>query len=95
MKETAFLINIARGGIVDEDALVHALQARRIAGAALDVFRAEPLPAGSALWELPNVFLTPHMAGMSEHYVQQALQIMSGTGLLPVGQDRRNGKSHR
>ncbi len=77
MKPTAFLVNIARGGIVDEDALVHALRAGQIAGAGLDVFRVEPLPADSALWELPNVFITPHMAGMSEHYVQLALEIIT------------------
>jgi phosphoglycerate dehydrogenase-like enzyme len=76
MKPSSFLINIARGGVVDEDALVRALQRHGIAGAALDVFRTEPLPPGSALWDLPNVFLTSHMAGMSEHYVEQALRIV-------------------
>lgn len=76
MKPTGFLINIARGGLVDEHALLRALQQRTIAGAALDVFRAEPLPTGSPLWDLPNVYLTPHVAGMSEHYVEQALRII-------------------
>ncbi len=76
MKPTAFLINIARGGVVDDDALIEALRDGGIAGAALDVFRTEPLPAGSPLWDLPNVFLTPHVAGMSEHYVDQALRII-------------------
>jgi phosphoglycerate dehydrogenase-like enzyme len=66
MKPTAFLINTARGPIVDEAALVQALRDRRIAGAALDVFEAEPLPAGSPLLELENVVLTSHSVGWTE-----------------------------
>jgi D-3-phosphoglycerate dehydrogenase/(S)-sulfolactate dehydrogenase len=65
MKPTAFLINTARGGIVDTDALCQALQAKRIAGAALDVFEGEPLRAHSPLRALENVYLTPHVAGSS------------------------------
>ena len=60
MKTTAWLINIARGGLVDELALVSALQTGQIAGACLDVFAQEPLPAGSPLWDLPNVHIAPH-----------------------------------
>jgi len=60
MKPTAWLINIARGGLVDEPALVGALQMGQIAGACLDVFAQEPLPAGSPLWDLPNVHIAPH-----------------------------------
>lgn len=60
---TAWIVNVGRGVTVDEDALVSALQAGRIGGAALDVTRIEPLPQDSALWDTPNVLLTPHAAG--------------------------------
>ena len=60
MKPTAWLINIARGGLVDEPALVTALQANQIGGACLDVFAQEPLPQSSPLWDLPNVYIAPH-----------------------------------
>ena len=63
MKPTAILINMARGGIVDEPALIAALKSHVIAGAAIDVFAVEPLPADSPLRDLPNVILTPHMIG--------------------------------
>jgi phosphoglycerate dehydrogenase-like enzyme len=68
MKPTAYLINIARGQIVDEEALIRALKERWIAGAGLDALTNEPLPADSQLWELPNVILTPHVAGISPNY---------------------------
>jgi len=63
MKPSAWLINIARGGLVDEDALIGALREKRIGGACLDVFAQEPLPADSPLWDLPNVYVTPHSSG--------------------------------
>ena len=63
--EDAVLVNVARGPVVDEDALIGALQQRGIRGAALDVFETEPLPAESPLWDLSNVILTPHNAGSS------------------------------
>ncbi len=68
MRPTAILINAARGGIVDEQALVAALQSRRLAGAALDVFEVEPLTAaaGAAFRGVPNLLLTPHIAGVTE-----------------------------
>lgn len=63
MKPSALLVNIARGGLIDQDALIAALQQGKIAGAALDVFEQEPLPEDSPLWELENILLTPHNAG--------------------------------
>ena len=65
MKPTAYLINIARGGIVDQEALIKALEAKEIAGAGLDVTEPEPLPKGNPLWQMENVIITPHMAGQS------------------------------
>ncbi|MBI4638429.1 MAG: D-2-hydroxyacid dehydrogenase, partial [Candidatus Rokubacteria bacterium] len=65
MKPTAWLINIGRGAVLDGKALVEALEARRIAGAILDVFPVEPLPQDDPLWGLDNVVVTPHIAGPS------------------------------
>lgn len=67
MKSEAFLINIARGEVVDEDALIYALQQSVIRGAALDVFEEEPYETDSPLWNLSNVIMTPHMAGATPH----------------------------
>lgn len=75
MKPTAFLINIGRGEIIDEEALIHALKKGKIAGAALDVFWEEPLPEDHPLWKLRNVIITPHIGGLSEIYVEQVLSI--------------------
>lgn len=71
MKRTALLVNLSRGGIVDEGALARALETGGIAGAGLDVFETEPLPAGSPLAKLPNVVLTPHL-GAATHEAQDA-----------------------
>ena len=73
MKPTSCLVNVARGGVIDEDALIDALTNGRIAGAALDVFATEPLPQGHPLWSMPNVIVTPHTAGMNVDYVSRAL----------------------
>ena len=66
MKPTAFVINIGRGALIDESALTTALQTEQIAGAGLDVFTVEPLPAESPLWDLPNVIITPHNSSDTE-----------------------------
>jgi phosphoglycerate dehydrogenase-like enzyme len=77
MKSNAFLVNIARGEICDEPALIDALKEQRIAGAALDVTEHEPLPADNPLWHLPNVYLTPHISGLTPHYQERVLAIFS------------------
>jgi len=75
MKKTAVLINVARGAVVDEAALISALAAQKIAGAALDVFEEEPLPTTSPLWNLENVILSPHVSGNTSQYHQKAADI--------------------
>ncbi|MFC2071297.1 D-2-hydroxyacid dehydrogenase [Chloroflexota bacterium] len=77
MKSTAYLINIARGGVVDEEALIRALDEGWIAGAGLDVFVTEPLPPESRLWEFPNVILSPHVSGSMEGYAVRATELFS------------------
>jgi phosphoglycerate dehydrogenase-like enzyme len=62
------VVNVSRGGIVDEGALVDALRAGRLRGAALDVFSTEPLPPSSPLWDLPNALLLPHVSGTSHRF---------------------------
>ena len=71
MRRNAYLVNIARGKAIDEDALVRALREQWIAGAGLDVTAQEPLPSDSPLYAMPNVILTPHIAGESIHYDQR------------------------
>jgi phosphoglycerate dehydrogenase-like enzyme len=75
MKPTAFLLNLARGPVVDEKALIRALESRTIAGAGLDVFNEEPLPQGHPFWKMKNVIVTPHVGGTSTFYVSQVLPI--------------------
>lgn len=77
LKSTAYLYNIARGKIVDEAALIAVLQAGRLAGAGLDVFETEPLPADSPLWKMENVILTPHVAGLTPHYFARAAALFA------------------
>jgi D-2-hydroxyacid dehydrogenase (NADP+) len=76
MRPDAFLINLARGRVVDEAALIDVLQRGAIAGAGLDVFETEPLPAESPLWRLPNVIVTPHVGGLSDIYARQLLPLV-------------------
>ncbi len=76
MNPNAYLINVSRGGVVDEDALLAALEARQFAGAALDVFTEEPLPADSPLWGMENVLITPKQGGYCDVYVDHALPII-------------------
>jgi D-2-hydroxyacid dehydrogenase (NADP+) len=75
MKPSAYFINVGRGEVVDEEDLVHALQKGQIAGAGLDTFQQEPLPADHPFWGLDNLLLTPHVGGMCDIYVQQAVGI--------------------
>ncbi|HKY50534.1 MAG TPA: D-2-hydroxyacid dehydrogenase [Candidatus Limnocylindria bacterium] len=77
MKRTAWIVNIARGPIVDEDALVDALREGRLGGAGLDTFAREPLPADSPLWSLPNVVVTPHASNSSPRVRQRTLALFA------------------
>jgi D-2-hydroxyacid dehydrogenase (NADP+) len=76
MKPSSYLVNLARGGVVDEAALIRVLQDGRIAGAALDVFGQEPLPAEHPFWGMERVLITPHLGGFCDVYVDQALPVV-------------------
>jgi len=76
MKPTGIVINLARGPVVDEQALTRALIDKRIGGAALDVFETEPLPTESPLWDMPNVIITPRVGGMSDVYAEQVMPLV-------------------
>ena len=76
MKPTSYLINLARGGVVDEEALIAALREGRIAGAALDVFAKEPLPEDHPFWSMENVIITPHLGGFYDEYPLRALPVI-------------------
>ncbi len=77
MRPNAVLVNLSRGGVVDEDALLNALDSGQIAGAALDVFEREPLPANSPFWNHPKVLVTSHAAGFHTGYPDQAFAVVS------------------
>jgi phosphoglycerate dehydrogenase-like enzyme len=93
MKPTALLVNVARGRVVDETALIAALRAKRLRAAALDVTREEPLPPSSPLWTLPGVLITPHAAGETQAYEDNVIDILiDNLDRLQRGQtDLRNG----
>jgi phosphoglycerate dehydrogenase-like enzyme len=77
MKPDSYLINVGRGPLVDEAALLHALQQRRIAGAALDVFNEEPLPSDSPFWALDNLLITPHTAAVTERLWERHYRLIA------------------
>ncbi|MEH6724693.1 MAG: D-2-hydroxyacid dehydrogenase [Hyphomicrobiales bacterium] len=97
MKQSAFLINISRGGCVDEEALLEALDEGHIAGAGMDVFATEPLPADSPLWLHPRIIVTPHIGGMADIYHQQALPLIGDSlnTYAKSGADGLTGKFDR
>jgi phosphoglycerate dehydrogenase-like enzyme len=76
-KPTAYLINVSRGALVDEAALVKALRDQKIAGAALDVFEQEPLSRWSPLWKMPQVLITPHTAFLTENVWQRHYDVFA------------------
>jgi phosphoglycerate dehydrogenase-like enzyme len=76
MKPTAFVINLARGGVLDEAALIESLQAGKIAGAGIDVFSQQPLPPDNPLWHMPNVIITPNIGGRSDNFIEQTLTVI-------------------
>ncbi|WP_244611317.1 NAD(P)-dependent oxidoreductase [Bradyrhizobium ottawaense] len=83
MRPTAFLANVARGSVIAEHELIVALQAGAIAGALLDVFEREPLPADSLLWMMPNVIITPHVAGWLSDYNNRVRNLHRQSAAIP------------
>lgn len=77
MKSTAYLVNIGRGELIDQAALIEALQKGWIAGAGLDVFEIEPLPSDNPLWKMENVILSPHVAGFTPEYDRRAIELFT------------------
>lgn len=90
LRADAFLVNVARGGIVDECALARALSAGRLAGAAFDVFESEPLPADSPLWTVPRLVITPHIAGLGDRYIERCVDaLLANVAALEAGRPRQ------
>jgi phosphoglycerate dehydrogenase-like enzyme len=75
MKKTSYIVNVGRGAVIDEGALISALRDGRIAGAGLDAFETEPLPASSPLWKMENVLITCHYSGLSPRYNERAMSL--------------------
>jgi phosphoglycerate dehydrogenase-like enzyme len=90
MKSSAFLINVARGGVVDEPALIKALEAGQIAGAGLDVFSQEPLPSDNPLWKTKKVTIFSHLGGYSEGYETRAMPTIAGNMRKFLNNDLKN-----
>jgi len=90
MKPTAYLVNVARGGVVDEPALMAALEAEKIAGAALDVFSEEPLPPDNPLWKAKNVTIFSHLGGYSHGYEDRAMPTIAGNMAKFLGGDLKS-----
>jgi phosphoglycerate dehydrogenase-like enzyme len=90
MKPTAFLLNLGRGELVDEEALVRVLKSGKIGGAGLDTYLQEPLPKGHPFWGMKNVIVSPHVAGMSDIYVEQALTIFEENLRRFIRGEKRN-----
>ena len=90
MKPTAFLVNVARGGVVDEPALIKALEAGQIAGAGLDVFSQEPLPPDNPLWKTKNLTIFSHLGGYSQGYEDRAMPTIAGNMAKFLSNDLKN-----
>ena len=75
MKDTAYFINVGRGELIDQEALIAALEKGQLAGAGLDVFAEEPLPEDNPLWEMDNVVISPHISGFTRHYDRRAINL--------------------
>ena len=94
MPRTAWLINVSRGGLVDEDAVLDALRGGQLAGAVLDVVSDEPLPPDHPLWDAPNVTITPHVSGATARFrddlvIENVRRYLAGEPLLnPVDPER-------
>ena len=97
MKKSAFLVNVARGGLVDDDALIAALESREIGGAVLDAFREEPVEAGHPLWGRPDVLALPHVTWSSAHTLDDfKWRFAAQTGeMAGRGNTRRPRRSRR
>jgi phosphoglycerate dehydrogenase-like enzyme len=91
LRREAVLVNMARGGIVDEPALADLLRDERLRGAVLDVFEEEPLPESSPLWDVPNLVVTPHVAGFRRDYLERVFEIFAeNVHHLEAGEPLRN-----